>query len=73
MFLQLTAEDESFLAENATATLSQFEKVTANLGENMIKIIIQNKKWADRVFTKLCFISGSEDKILALASSGVKA
>lgn len=43
---KLTAEDESFLVENATATLSQFEKVTANLG--------------------------SEDKILALACSGVK-
>ncbi|KAM9855712.1 protein LZIC isoform 1-T2 [Aulostomus maculatus] len=42
----LTANDTTFLAENATATLSQFEKVTANLG--------------------------SEDKILALASSGVK-
>ncbi|XP_020785145.1 protein LZIC [Boleophthalmus pectinirostris] len=43
---KLTAEDESFLAENATASLSQFEKITANLG--------------------------SEDKIMALASSGVK-
>ncbi|XP_068599497.1 protein LZIC [Brachionichthys hirsutus] len=42
----LTLEDETFLSENATATLSQFEKVTANLG--------------------------SEDKIMALASSGVK-
>ncbi|XP_040050200.1 protein LZIC [Gasterosteus aculeatus] len=42
----LTSEDETFLTENATATLSQFEKVTANLG--------------------------SEDKILALACSGVK-
>ncbi|KAL6119812.1 lzic [Pungitius sinensis] len=42
----LTSQDETFLTENATATLSQFEKVTANLG--------------------------SEDKILALASSGVK-
>lgn len=31
---QLTSEDETFLTENATATLSQFEKVTANLGEN---------------------------------------
>ncbi|KAI3356827.1 hypothetical protein L3Q82_003481 [Scortum barcoo] len=41
---KLTAEDETFLTENATATLSQFEKVTANLG--------------------------SEDKIMALASSG---
>ncbi|XP_061689928.1 protein LZIC [Syngnathoides biaculeatus] len=40
----LTTPDETFLAENATATLSHFEKVTA----------------------------GSEDKILALASSGVK-
>lgn len=30
---QLTAEDEAFLSENATATLSQFEKVTPNLGE----------------------------------------
>nr|XP_040050205.1 protein LZIC isoform X2 [Gasterosteus aculeatus aculeatus] len=43
---ELTSEDETFLTENATATLSQFEKVTANLG--------------------------SEDKILALACSGVK-
>ncbi|KAG7227083.1 hypothetical protein INR49_022430, partial [Caranx melampygus] len=43
---KLTAEDETFLTENATATLSQFEKVTAN--------------------------QGSEDKIMALASSGVK-
>ncbi|XP_035512466.1 protein LZIC [Dicentrarchus labrax] len=43
---KLTSEDETFLTENATATLSQFEKVTANLG--------------------------SEDKIMALASSGVK-
>ncbi|PWA30996.1 hypothetical protein CCH79_00010657 [Gambusia affinis] len=43
---KLTPEDDTFLAENATATLSQFEKVTANLG--------------------------SEDKIMALASSGVK-
>uniref|UniRef100_A0A3B5PUR7 Leucine zipper and CTNNBIP1 domain containing n=1 Tax=Xiphophorus maculatus TaxID=8083 RepID=A0A3B5PUR7_XIPMA len=30
---KLTPEDDTFLAENATATLSQFEKVTANLGE----------------------------------------
>lgn len=30
---QLTTEDEAFLAANASATLSQFEKVTANLGE----------------------------------------
>ncbi|CAK6951285.1 protein LZIC [Scomber scombrus] len=30
---KLTAEDETFLSENATATLSQFEKVTANSGE----------------------------------------
>uniref|UniRef100_A0A087X7B2 Leucine zipper and CTNNBIP1 domain containing n=1 Tax=Poecilia formosa TaxID=48698 RepID=A0A087X7B2_POEFO len=44
---KLTPEDDTFLAENATATLSQFEKVTANL-------------------------AGSEDKIMALASSGVK-
>ncbi|XP_030589575.1 protein LZIC [Archocentrus centrarchus] len=43
---KLTPEDETFLTENATATLSQFEKVTAN--------------------------PGSEDKIMALASSGVK-
>ncbi|XP_024147838.1 protein LZIC [Oryzias melastigma] len=43
---KLTAEEETFLTENATATLSQFEKVTAN--------------------------SGSEDKIMALASSSVK-
>ncbi|XP_029291784.1 protein LZIC [Cottoperca gobio] len=43
---KLTSEDDAFLIENATATLSQFEKVTANLG--------------------------SEDKIMALASSGVK-
>ncbi|XP_013884791.1 protein LZIC [Austrofundulus limnaeus] len=43
---KLTPEEEAFLIENATATLSQFEKVTANLG--------------------------SEDKIMALASSGVK-
>lgn len=43
---KLTPEDELFLAENATATLSQFEKVTASLG--------------------------SEDKIMALASSSVK-
>ncbi|XP_051907796.1 protein LZIC [Hippocampus zosterae] len=41
---KLTIEDETFLAENATATLSQFEKV----------------------------VTGSEDKILALASTGVK-
>lgn len=32
--LQLTADDETFLTENATAILSQFEKVTANLGDN---------------------------------------
>uniref|UniRef100_H3DCI0 Leucine zipper and CTNNBIP1 domain containing n=2 Tax=Tetraodon nigroviridis TaxID=99883 RepID=H3DCI0_TETNG len=43
---KLTADDEAFLSENATATLSQFEKVTPTLG--------------------------SEDKIMALASSGVK-
>ncbi|XP_008317015.1 protein LZIC [Cynoglossus semilaevis] len=43
---KLTAEDETFLSENATASLSQFEKVTGNMG--------------------------SEDKIMALASSGVK-
>lgn len=43
---KLTAEDATFLSENATATLSQFEKVTPDLG--------------------------SEDKILALASSGVR-
>ncbi|XP_077399298.1 protein LZIC isoform X2 [Vanacampus margaritifer] len=41
---KLTTEDETFLAENSTATISHFEKVT----------------------------TGSEDKILALASSGVK-
>ncbi|XP_061910285.1 protein LZIC isoform X1 [Entelurus aequoreus] len=41
---KLTTEDETFLAENTTATLSQFEKVS----------------------------TGSEDKILALASCGVK-
>lgn len=34
MLRQLTAEDEIFLTENATATLSQFEKVTPSLGEN---------------------------------------
>ncbi|XP_024231447.1 protein LZIC isoform X1 [Oncorhynchus tshawytscha] len=43
---KLTVEDETFLAENVTATLSQFEKITADLG--------------------------SEDKIMALASSGVE-
>ncbi|KAK7129062.1 hypothetical protein R3I94_017318 [Phoxinus phoxinus] len=42
---KLTTEDEAFLATNASATLSHFEKVTASLG--------------------------SEDKIMALASSGV--
>ncbi|XP_016351295.1 protein LZIC-like isoform X1 [Sinocyclocheilus anshuiensis] len=42
---KLTTEDEAFLAANASATLSHFEKVTASLG--------------------------SEDKIMALASSGV--
>ncbi|KAM3617938.1 uncharacterized protein V6R79_012927 [Siganus canaliculatus] len=31
---KLTSEDETFLAENATATLSQFEKVTATSGGN---------------------------------------
>lgn len=31
---QLNAEDATFLSENATATLSQFEKVTPDLGEN---------------------------------------
>lgn len=36
---QLTAEDETFLTENATATLSQFEKVTPNLGENKATIL----------------------------------
>lgn len=34
IFQQLTPEDETFLTEHATATLSQFEKVTANLGEH---------------------------------------
>ncbi|XP_051981034.1 protein LZIC [Xyrauchen texanus] len=43
---KLTTEDEAFFATNASATLSQFEKVTASLG--------------------------SEDKIMALASSGVE-
>ncbi|KAG7323633.1 hypothetical protein QTP70_016059 [Hemibagrus guttatus] len=43
---KLTAEDEAFLTENVSATLSQFEKVTANMR--------------------------SEDKIMALASSGVE-
>ncbi|XP_057175963.1 protein LZIC [Triplophysa rosa] len=42
---KLTPEDEAFLSVNASAKLSQFEKVTASLG--------------------------SEDKIMALASSGV--
>ncbi|KPP67718.1 protein LZIC-like [Scleropages formosus] len=42
----LTAEDETFLATHASASLSHFQKVTAGLG--------------------------SEDKILALASSGVE-
>ncbi|XP_062871371.1 protein LZIC [Trichomycterus rosablanca] len=43
---KLTSEDEAFLTANVSSTLSQFEKVTANLG--------------------------SEDKIMALASSGVE-
>ncbi|CAB1329736.1 unnamed protein product [Coregonus sp. 'balchen'] len=43
---KLTVEDDTFLAENVTATLSQFERITADLG--------------------------SEDKIMALASSGVE-
>lgn len=30
---QLTTEDEAFLAANASATLSHFEKVTASLGK----------------------------------------
>lgn len=38
---QLTAEDETFLTENATATLSQFEKVTANSGENKVTISLK--------------------------------
>lgn len=72
---QLTAEDETFLTENATATLSQFEKVTPNLGENKGAIsqqclIIQFIGWA--FLFVLSSLSGSEDKIMALASSGVK-
>ncbi|KAJ8257628.1 hypothetical protein GJAV_G00187880 [Gymnothorax javanicus] len=43
---KLAPEDEAFLVANASATLSQFEKVTAEFG--------------------------SEDKILALACSGVE-
>lgn len=73
---QLTAEDETFLTENATATLSQFEKVTPNLGENKDPIspqclTIQFSGWS---FSFVCGLlpSGSEDKIMALASSGVK-
>lgn len=31
---QLTPEDEAFLSANASAKLSQFEKVTASLGKN---------------------------------------
>uniref|UniRef100_A0A3Q0R4A4 Leucine zipper and CTNNBIP1 domain containing n=1 Tax=Amphilophus citrinellus TaxID=61819 RepID=A0A3Q0R4A4_AMPCI len=42
---KLTPEDETFLTENATATLSQFEKVTANPGEHK------------EVFTKLKIFS----------------
>uniref|UniRef100_A0A8D3BL00 Leucine zipper and CTNNBIP1 domain containing n=1 Tax=Scophthalmus maximus TaxID=52904 RepID=A0A8D3BL00_SCOMX len=74
---KLTTEDATFLTENATAILSQFEKVTANLGKN--KHVMSQK----RLFTQItgtnihiCFallsFSGSEDKIMALASSGVK-
>lgn len=34
--VQLTTEDEAFLAANASATLSHFEKVTASLGKMAI-------------------------------------
>lgn len=40
---QLTAEDETFLSENATASLSQFEKVTGNMGKK--KILISHKMY----------------------------
>lgn len=39
--LQLTAEDEAFLAANASATLSQFEKVTANLGKLYMEMLVE--------------------------------
>lgn len=70
---QLTPEDETFLTENATATLSQFEKVTANQGEH--KDDFTTKLILSQIFllTSFCFFfPGSEDKIMALASSGVK-
>uniref|UniRef100_A0A3B3U4U4 Leucine zipper and CTNNBIP1 domain containing n=1 Tax=Poecilia latipinna TaxID=48699 RepID=A0A3B3U4U4_9TELE len=71
---KLTPEDDTFLAENATATLSQFEKVTANLGEQ--KHFINSFGLSDYQCSSCIsfpfFFSGSEDKIMALASSGVK-
>lgn len=77
---QLTAEDATFLSENATATLSQFEKVTPDLGENHFQSNI--KPWnlldghshtpTQQYLSVFLLSSGSEDKILALASSGVR-
>lgn len=72
---QLTTEDEAFLAANASATLSHFEKVTANLGKMRINQLLLLKqlmlnKYLFNNQTYLSF-SGSEDKIMALASSGV--
>uniref|UniRef100_A0A3P9PMN1 Leucine zipper and CTNNBIP1 domain containing n=1 Tax=Poecilia reticulata TaxID=8081 RepID=A0A3P9PMN1_POERE len=71
---KLTPEDDTFLAENATATLSQFEKVTANLGEqkHFINSLFGLSDYQHSSCISFLFFSGSEDKIMALASSGVK-
>lgn len=75
---QLTAEDATFLSENATATLSQFEKVTPNLGEIHFQINITASHRVccfappTKQYIFVSLSSGSEDKILALASSGVR-
>uniref|UniRef100_A0A3P8R8T3 Beta-catenin-interacting ICAT domain-containing protein n=1 Tax=Astatotilapia calliptera TaxID=8154 RepID=A0A3P8R8T3_ASTCA len=53
---KLTPEDETFLTENATATLSQFEKVTANQGEH--KDDFTTKLILSQIFllTSFCFL-----------------
>jgi len=42
--VQLTTEDEAFLAANASATLSHFEKVTASLGKMRINQLLLLKQ-----------------------------
>ncbi|KAK3547824.1 hypothetical protein QTP86_031985 [Hemibagrus guttatus] len=69
---KLTAEDEAFLTENVSATLSQFEKVTANMSEYCAQFIAAHDGVYYSDVDVGAFLERSEDKIMALASSGVE-